>query len=480
MNKIKLFRWCLFWKKIDNWQKNLFLCQGKEGENNYHEIALKIVLAFSLAGFFLASLSQTLFPGLNTSFQEIPLTVSWLTFFLLMLISGMSLYNQPRLATSLLIGVFVSLTVYLLITRGTSSPASLLMAVLVIGLSSVFFNARLAFISAAAVSLIINAITIWDFPKILGIKGYLVNGDIKNHDAILYSALLFIIAAISWLLCRAARQALKRALESERLLREERDSLESKIEARTNELRELEAEKINQLYRLAEFGRLSSGVFHDLINPLTAISLNLEQVRNEISPKVLTAKSYLSQALVATHKMEGLISSIKTQLARERIIKLFSLNEEVKQTLNVLHSKIQKSQINLHFYATHEIKLVGDPIGFGQIVGNLIANAIEACEDKSLREIIVALIDRSVEIEVIVADSGGGIAPQNIDNIFKPFFTTKQSPGHGLGIGLSSSKNIVEKVFHGTIGLKGNPQQVTVFSVKIPREKIETEPEKVL
>jgi len=253
------------------------------------------------------------------------------------------------------------------------------------------------------------------------------------------------------------------------LLREERDSLEIKVEIRTQELLALEAEKIKQLYRLAEFGRLSSGIFHDLINPLTAVSLNLEQIKTETDNKILSAKTYLSQALLATNKMEGLISSIKKQIARESSIKLFSLNHEIEQTIQILAYKSRRAQVNLKFSATSEIEYKGDDVKFGQIITNLLANAIEACEETPIKEISLNLTETADEINITVTDSGSGINKENISKIFAPFFSTKKMNGRGLGIGLAMTKDIIEKDFFGKISVLSELNKGTIFTIIIPK-----------
>jgi two-component system C4-dicarboxylate transport sensor histidine kinase DctB len=300
------------------------------------------------------------------------------------------------------------------------------------------------------------------------VQSYWRNEKNEIADMIAYAILLIIIATIVWLFLREIEHSLNRARYSEALLRAERDSLEIKVETRTQELLVLEAEKMEQLYRLAEFGRLSSGIFHDLINPLTAVALNLEQIKTETDNKIVSAKSYLSQALLATNKMEGLISSIKKQIARENSISFFSLNKEIEQTIQILSYKIRRSQVNLNFKADKEIILEGDALKFSQIITNLLANAIEACEETEIKNINLNLDKLPSEITITVSDSGGGIAPENLTKIFTPFFSTKKTSGRGLGIGLAITKDIIEKNFLGNINVTSKINQGSTFIINLP------------
>jgi C4-dicarboxylate-specific signal transduction histidine kinase len=206
-----------------------------------------------------------------------------------------------------------------------------------------------------------------------------------------------------------------------------------------------------------------------LINPLTAVSLNLEQIKTETDTKILSAKSYLNQALLATNKMEGLISNIKKQIARESTINLFSLNQEIGQIVQILAYKIRRAQVDVKFLASAEIKIEGDAVKFGQIIINLLANAIDACEESELKNISINLSENENEIKIIVTDSGCGIASNNLEKIFLPFFSTKKDGGNGMGIGLSSTKNIVEKDFKGKIYVKSGLNSGAAFTIIIPK-----------
>jgi two-component system NtrC family sensor kinase len=255
--------------------------------------------------------------------------------------------------------------------------------------------------------------------------------------------------------------------------------LEIKVVERTQQLRQTEAEKINQLYRLAEFGRLSSGIFHDLINPLTAISLNLEQIKDETKNKISSTKSYLGQALLATHKMEGLIAGIKKQIQQESHLMIFSASEEIEQIIQILAYKARRANVSIDFQKKAEIKLYGDAIKFGQIISNLLANAIEASEiydgqaDTNGREVKIILVSRDNTAVISVSDQGQGINSENIKKIFEPFFSTKKESGRGLGLGLASAKNITEKNFSGQIAVSSQLGRGSLFTVTLPLKPIE-------
>ena len=300
-----------------------------------------------------------------------------------------------------------------------------------------------------------------------------------EHPAFVFA---FIVSGI---LAHSIGQSLARAQKSGKALKDERDFLEIKVRTRTRAFRQAEQEKISQLYRLADFGRLSSGIFHDLINPLTAISLNLEQIkRSDAGAKnteaegaadqgVLRTKSYLHQALLAAHKMEDLITGVKKQIQKEAGPTTFVLNKEIAEIIQILAYKTRRADVRIDFRMTEEMAFTGDAVKFGQIIINLLSNAIEASENlPKTRDIEIGMKKHEDNITITVKDYGSGISPENIDRIFEPYFSTKKKSGQGLGIGLALTKNIVEEAFGGTISVSSQLGNGSIFVVSLPHRDI--------
>jgi signal transduction histidine kinase len=356
---------------------------------------------------------------------------------------------------------------------GINSHATLLLAIFIITLSGVLIGGRKALIGATIVNgSLIVIIYLWGNITI-STHGYWQGKSYEFSSIAAHIIMILAIFYIFWLAGLEIKRTLKWAQQKEATLQRERDLLEIKIIERTEQLHRAEAEKINQLYRLAEFGRLSSGIFHDLVNPLTAVSLNLEQIKGGAENKVSDAKSYLSQALLATKKMEGLITSIKKQIQQEDNKIEFSLNTEISQVIQILSYKARQANTRIIFSAATKVVLYGEAIKFGQIIINLLANAIEAGENSGTGngpEKVITINLETFENNIIltVSDQGVGIASENIDKIFEPFFSTKKENDRGLGIGLASTKNIVEKNFGGTITVKSRLNHGTIFTVLLP------------
>lgn len=294
--------------------------------------------------------------------------------------------------------------------------------------------------------------------------------DSRNNEEIIVLAWCALFVFIIFIFVHSLQKASRRAQKSENDLKAERDSLETKIIQRIEQLRQTEAEKMHQLYRLADFGRLSSGIFHDLINPLTAVSLNLEQINNDKQNTSLPeTKSYLRQAILATQRMSGLMSGIKKQLQRQSIKTMFSINDEIKQTIQILSYKSRQAKTTIIFKRREKFNIYGDAIKFNQVITNLLANAIEAIPlNIKGSNVVIKVYRQHCSLIIKVSDQGQGIAPENYEKIFMPFFSTKNGNQEGLGLGLSSTKHIITTDFKGNISVTSRINRGSTFTISIP------------
>lgn len=111
----------------------------------------------------------------------------------------------------------------------------------------------------------------------------------------------------------------KRAHASEQALKEEKDLLEIKVEERTAELKRSQAENISQFSRFAEIGRLSSGLFHDLIGPLASVAMNLSGLEGSVHADMNEIKDQVDRAIKASRRMDTFIGAVRKQIRGGRI-----------------------------------------------------------------------------------------------------------------------------------------------------------------
>jgi len=453
---------------IKKFLKRLVKAKSHDKDRQRRELILNIILTASIFCFIVLNIIRIIDVASNPNDRGMPLLYTLIILFIFIGLFIMSKKGYIKTASIALIIIYALPALYSSALWGADLPAALLLNALIITISGVLISANFAFINTFILAVFMLTITRLQESGIIAINSYWRSEPNTFVDTIVYSFLFLVIATIAWIFCREIQKSLDRARKSEKALKKERDSLEIKVVEKVAQIRQMEIEKIGQLYRLAEFGRLSSGIFHDLINPLTAISLNLEQINNNKESRVDSAKTCLNQAVLATRKMEDLIASIKKQIQKKSDLKKFSINTEIKEIMQILSYKARRAQVQIDFCPTQEIFLYGDAIKFSQVIINLIGNAIEACESASKNdkkvEIKISLNNSVIVIEV--HDNGCGVSDHNIKKIFEPFFSTKKEDGKGLGLGLSSTKDLIEKDFKGEINIKTGAK--TVFTINIP------------
>ena len=392
-------------------------------------------------------------------------------------------------ASYLVLASFFSLILYMNYQWGVDLPSTILLSALIIVMSGILIDTRFAFMATGVISVSMIAVDYLQKNQFIAINHYWRNGSWTVTDTIMTVVIFVIIATVSWLSNREIERSLARARKSETELKIERDMLEVKVEERTRELKESQAEKMTQVYRFAEFGRLSSGVFHDLINPLNAVSLNIEQARNRRDDAaVADTRVCLDRAISSAKKMQDLIVALRGQLTQQGRDAAFSLTDEVGQAVEILMLKASQAGVKIILSSDGDaaIDSFGDVTKFGQIALNLIANAIDsylpaapltkesvqegtkATNGKNAREdkrVLVSLKRDGNNAILVVQDHGIGIPEENHGKIFEPFFSTKSN---GMGIGLSMVKRIVEKDFDGSIECRSTENEGSTFIIILP------------
>lgn len=408
---------------------------------------------------------------LGSTYRGIPLAIvmACLVFF-----SGLLVISRNRYFTfsayALLAIYFFPIT-YGLYHWGADMPMGLLLYALVIVMSSVLVSTRFSFFVLACSTMALMGISYLQTHHIAAPMQYWKTQIYSMTDSASALVTLGIIAAVSWLSNREIERSLIRARRSEAELKVERDQLEVKVEERTRALTAAQLEKMREINRFAEFGRLASGFFHDLSNPLTAVSLNLEMLKDGHEPEIADARSHLDMALSATKRAEGFITAIRKQIQHQETRSVYSLVEEVKQVIQVMSYNARKYGIDIDLSVVQDVRMYGDLLKFNQIVMNLISNAIDAYDQQKApetsRKIAVTLAEKDRIVRLTVRDWGVGIPPQHLKKIFDPLFTTK-SIEKGTGIGLSTTKEILERDFSGTIRVESREGEGTTFIVEFP------------
>jgi len=223
-----------------------------------------------------------------------------------------------------------------------------------------------------------------------------------------------------------------------------------------------ELEKLNREIimseRLSSIGNLSSRLAHDLRNPLSVIKNSMEilklRLNDNMDERVNHQLAMVGRAVSRmNHQIEDVLDFVNIADLKLQSSSIITILESA-----ILSTSIPESvKINL---PKNSATALCDPFRLEVVFSNLLKNACQAVENNG--EITLRIIDKNDDVFIEIEDSGPGILETNVEKIFEPLFTTKQT---GTGLGLASCKSIIEK-HGGTISARNKP---TVFTVQIPK-----------
>lgn len=438
-------------------------------DDRRREFILNIILLGTIGLLSLLDIS-ILFSSLKntTSYQGTPF---WIASCVVLLFVGLLILSRKgffKIVSYLLIGIYFILTMYAVLQWSLVLPTIILGSIIIIVISSILISTRFSFLATIIIAITVITITSLQIKGIIPVHLYWKEMPLKIKDSTEISTIFLMIAAISWLSNREIENSLRRARKSENELRIERDSLEIKVEERTKELKQLQMERVSELYRFAEFGKLSSGIFHDLMNPLHAVIGSIGQLEAKQGDMVIV-KDSLEKAVRASRRMGDFLGTIKKQIKPTDLEEIFSLNRELREAVDVLQYKAREAKVSLFLRDPKELMTFGNPLKFHQIATNLISNAIDAYDgvlESENRTVRISLLKRDADTVLKVTDHGAGISPDFMEKMFDPFETTKPA-GKGMGLGLATTKKMVEKDFSGTLSVVSTPGQGSSFSVTL-------------
>jgi two-component system sensor kinase FixL len=224
--------------------------------------------------------------------------------------------------------------------------------------------------------------------------------------------------------------------------------------------------------RLSVMGQMASTMAHELNQPLTAVTNYLEAGRHLISSGVAPGEriaELMEKAVAQAQRAGEVIRQLRQFVSKggtERHTQ--NLNQLVEEALALGLVGARQLGVRVALALDHDLpSVVVDPVQIQQVILNLVRNAVEAMEAVDRRELMVATRVSGDEIEVTVADTGTGIAPELADRLFQPFVTTKKS---GMGLGLSICREIIE-AHHGHLTAAARRGGGTVFRLTLPKTR---------
>jgi PAS domain S-box-containing protein len=232
-------------------------------------------------------------------------------------------------------------------------------------------------------------------------------------------------------------------------------------------------EQLQQREKLSSIGLLAAGVAHEVNTPLTGVSSYTQMLLGmlpETDPKHALLQKVRRQAERATNIVNNLLNFSRTGSATE--FGQVDIHRVLDDTLQLLEPQLRSSQIEIvREYKEDQPLVFGNSGKLQQIFTNLLLNARDAIPNGGRIKIATSNDDND-SLVIEIADSGIGIAPENVAKIYDPFYTTK-GVGRGTGLGLAVSYGIVQE-HSGHISVESMPGRGTTFRISLPTSDLRT------
>jgi signal transduction histidine kinase len=232
--------------------------------------------------------------------------------------------------------------------------------------------------------------------------------------------------------------------------------------------RAIHAQRRERGARLITGDAVAATIAHEIKQPLSAMITRAEtglRWLDRSTPELDKAKEQFAEIAADGRRAGAVMEGIRANFKKDAQIRTWlDVNVLIEETLNLVHGDLQQHRILVRTEHHAELpQIMGDRIQLQQVFLNLIANAIEAMAGKEELRILGVRSELSKDggIAVSIADTGRGIKPQEIDQIFNPLFTTKPD---GMGMGLSICRSIVES-HEGNLLVFPNSPRGTVFQM---------------
>ncbi len=238
-------------------------------------------------------------------------------------------------------------------------------------------------------------------------------------------------------------------------------TLELRVEEKTMELQKVQ-EEIVQTEKMSTLGYISAGMAHEIRNPLNSIGLYAQLIKGGLDdPERL---DFLQKIEMEVRRIDGILRKLMDAVKRPRYhLQQVSIPAIIDSLLDLYQSRAKMHGIRIkRDFRAQPPHILADASEVEQIFSNLFANAIEEMIGGGDLTIVLEQNEDTVHIDVI--DTGKGIPQEDLQRIFDPFYTTKNS---GTGLGLSVVLRII-RTYNGKIEVNSELGKGTTFSVSLP------------
>jgi len=229
------------------------------------------------------------------------------------------------------------------------------------------------------------------------------------------------------------------------------------------EIERLHRTQMSRAEHLATLGELATGLAHEIRNPLAGIAGVIEIIGRDL-PATSPARAVVKDVRLEIGRISRTLTDLlETARPRRPQVRRSNLNTTVEHAVMLARQQVLSRPIKIELQKAPDLPEVGhDSDQIHQVLLNLLLNAVQAIEGPGT--VLVEIGSRDDYASVVVSDTGRGISPQNLPNIFRPFYTTK---GDGTGLGLSLAHRIVED-HQGRIEVSSVVGQGSTFTVLLP------------
>lgn len=232
------------------------------------------------------------------------------------------------------------------------------------------------------------------------------------------------------------------------------------------ELRRLHQTQMSRAEHLATLGELAAGLAHEIRNPLAGIAGVIEIIGRDL-PESSPGRAVWGEVKDEMQRIQKILNEL-LNYARPKAphFAASDLCATVNHAVRLAKQHVVSKPIAIELQCTPALPPVEhDAAQMEQMLVNMFLNSFQAIEGEG--RVDVSLQAQGGAVQIIVRDTGRGIPPEQLPNIFRPFFTTK---GHGTGLGLSLAKRIIE-AHGGKIGVSSVLQQGTQFTITLPYKR---------
>jgi len=231
-------------------------------------------------------------------------------------------------------------------------------------------------------------------------------------------------------------------------------------------------DQLIQSEKMAAIGQLAAGIAHEIRNPLAIIMNALYDLAEVVDGNNPEVREDLRIAKEEMDRVQTIINSL-LEFSRDSraVVETVDINDLLRKTLLLMNKYLQNSDVRV----VTELGDIGpcpaNQNALRQIFLNLITNAVQAMPHGGELRVQTSLAPAN-RVRLEFTDTGIGIPPDQLNDIFNPFFTTK-SPGQGTGLGLSVVHSVVRR-YRGEIQVRSTPNVGTTFTIELPSGRPET------